>query len=264
MIVHDILTFIWGYLNFETYAQITGFMGMMVILTAFMQKDDHTVVKLLFLANFFWGIHFIMLGVYSGVAAVMLSVARLLLSLKYKKNCKVFWGMVIAALTAGFLTFSGFLSMFPIISSILGTYGFFYLEKIRLRMLMMCSSLLWLSYNISIGSLAGITNEVLVQITLGFTIYRMTHPEWIRAIYAQKITDILLKRSKPDYDRYIFIRDKLAHMRHSLWSTFLHILHYDLRTFFHQRKSRASKIPFHSHDDQSRFHVIPLHLHHKK
>ncbi|MBT3729282.1 hypothetical protein HOF65_06245 [bacterium] len=45
------------------------------------------------------------------------------------------------------LTFKDYSSIFPILASLLATYAFFYLERIRLRLALLLCSSFWLSYN---------------------------------------------------------------------------------------------------------------------
>ena len=118
-----------------------------------------------------------------------------------------------------------------------------FLEKIKLRLAMMFNSAVWLIYQVSIWSISGIINEWFVQIILIMTVYRMLHPEWGTRYYANKVRDILWKRSRPDFDRFIFIHDKVSTFRHTLWTRFLQIIHYDLRLLFKKKnKSLIDKI----------------------
>ena len=196
------------------------------------------------LSSFFWGIHFYILGVYAWLAAIIIWFIRILLSFKYKKNIKAFLFVVLLACWTSYFTFTGIGSLLPVFASISGAYWYFFLEGVRLRFMMLFNSTLWLFFNFYIQSVSGIFNEVLVQVILLATIYRMLHPEWGMHYYSQKIADILLQRSKPDYDRYIFIRDRIAWYRHTLWSYFLYILHYDLRKFFQKKKWLISHLSF--------------------
>lgn len=189
--------------------------------------------------KFFLGTAFCDAGVFTWFAAVLLSISRLFLSTRYKKSKKIFFGLLSANFAIWVFTYDGFISLFPLISSALWSYGFFFLERIKLRVLMMMTSLMWLVYNSVIGSISGIINETMVQLVLLFTIYRMMHIDGGMKYYSQKIADILWKRSRPDYDRYIFIRDNLAWIRHKIGTHFLKILHYDLRKFFHRKKSQS-------------------------
>jgi|GEM_PF-3992484 len=49
----------------DPVTQITGVMGMFIIILALAQKDDKVTIELLLLANLFWGAHFLLLGVHA-------------------------------------------------------------------------------------------------------------------------------------------------------------------------------------------------------
>lgn len=230
--------------DIDSLWEITGFLWMIIVLIAYLQKDDYTVKKLMILSSFFWGIHFYLLWVYAWLAAIIIWFVRIILSFKYKKNIKAFLFVVFLSCATSYFTFTGLPSLLPVFASISWAYGYFFLERVQLRFAMLFNSTLWLFYNVYIESVSGIVNEVLVQIILVATLYRMAHPEWGMKYYSQLIADILLQRSKPDYDRYIFIRDRIAWYRNKFWSYFLMILHYDLRTFFRKKKSLLSHLSF--------------------
>jgi hypothetical protein len=195
------------------------------------------------LSSLFWGTHFYLLWVYAGLAAVIIFVFRLILSIKYQKSKRAFLSIIWVTLITGYFTFDGLFSLLPIVTSISWAYSFFYLEKIKLRIAMMFNSSVWLIYQISIWSISGIVNEWFVQIILIITVYKMIHPEWGTRYYANKVRDILWKRSRPDFDRFVFIQDRVTHYRHTVWTYFLHVIHYDLRNVFKKKnKSLIEKI----------------------
>lgn len=221
----------------DPFAQITGFCAMITTVIAYFQKDDFTVKKLMLLSSLFWGTHFYLLWVYAGLAAVVIFVFRLVLSLKYQKNKRAFFSIIGVTLITWYFTYDGLFSLLPIITSMSWAYSFFFLEKIKLRLAMMFNSAVWLVYQVSIGSISGIINEWFVQIILVMTIYRMLHPEWGTKYYANKVRDILWKRSRPDFDRFIFIHDKVSTFRHTIGTRFLQVIHYDLKNLFKKKNS---------------------------
>ncbi|MDA9129323.1 YgjV family protein [Candidatus Gracilibacteria bacterium] len=242
MILLDYFQYFIEYILKDPFTQITGFMGMAVILLAYFQKDDNNVKKLMLLSSFFWGTHFYLLGVYAGLASVIIWVFRLFLSMKYQKSKNAFMSILCMVAIAAYFTYDGFFSLFPIITSVVGAYSYFFLEKIKLRLAMLLSSSIWLMYHVSIGSISGIINESFTQIILILTVYRMMHPEGGAIYYANKVRDILWKTRYPDYDRFIFIRDKVSSYRQSLGHSFQTLLHYDLRAFFGSQKGKFSNL----------------------
>lgn len=244
MITWDIFSLIIEKILENPFTEISGLLGMIIILIAMFQKDDILVKKLMLLSALFWGTHFYLLGMYSWLASVVIWVARLILSYKYERNFKAFLSIIIATIIIAYFTVNSYISFLPILASITGAYSYFYLQKIKLRLVMMWNSLMYLVYNLYSWSMSGVINEVLVQVVLIMTIYRMMHPEGIRSSYAQRIRQILWKTRRPDYDRFVFIHDRLTNYKKKLWFNFQQILHCDLRKFLPSRKSKTSKTLF--------------------
>jgi|GEM_PF-5516284 len=72
---------------------------------------------------------------------------------------------------------------------------------------MMSTSILWLFYDIAVGSIGGIANEFFVQITLIITIYRLAHVDGNKFYFSEKVSHILFKKRIFDYDRFVFLKD---------------------------------------------------------
>ncbi len=236
MIIFEYLSYFTQYILRDPFTQISGFLAMGTILLAYFQKDDFTVKKLMLLSSLFWGTHFYLLGVYSWLAAVIIFVFRIILSVKFQRNFKAFIAIIVVTLISWYFTFDWLLSLLPVITSLSWAYSFFFLEKVKLRIMMMFNSSTWLIYHVYIGSISWVMNEIFTQMILVATIYRMLHPEWGSNYYATKIRNILRKKRKIDYDRFIFLHDRLNYYRNKFWSNFLNVIHFDLRNIFSKKK----------------------------
>lgn len=236
MILFEYIQYFVQYILRDPFTQLSWFLAMITILIAYFQKDDYTVKKLMLLSALFWGTHFYLLGVYSWLAAVVIWVFRLILSIKFEKSFKAFILIVCVTLITGFFTFDGILSLLPVLTSLTWAYSFFFLEKVKLRLAMLFNSSTWLVYHISIGSVSGIMNEVFTQVILIATVYRMMHPEGGTHYYANKIKNIIWKRKRVDYDRYIFLHDRIINYKQKLGSNVANIINLDLRSVFNKKK----------------------------
>jgi hypothetical protein len=94
-----------------------------------------------------------MLEVYTAFVAVFLSMVRVSLSMKFKKNKYAFSFILLSIIISGFYTYNGFLSLLPLGASLVGAYAYFYTEKIIFRSLLVVCSSLWLVQNIISGSI---------------------------------------------------------------------------------------------------------------
>jgi len=236
MILLEYISYFIEYIIRDPFTQISWFAAMWIILMAYFQKDDHTVKKLMLLSSLFWGTHFYLLWVYSWLTATIIFALRICLSIKLWKNKNAFISLVIITLIAAYFTYDGYLSLLPVITSMVWAYSFFFLEKIQLRLAMMFNSSTWLVYHISIWSLSGAINEVFTQFILIMTVYRMLHPEWGSHYYIWKIKWLLRNKNRPDYDRFIFVHDRVSILRKNIEKHIYQTIHFDLRTLFRKKK----------------------------
>ena len=235
MFILEYLSYFIEFILRDPLTQASWFCGMIVVVIAMFQKDDYTVKKLMLLSAVFWGSHFYLLGVYSGLASIIIWVVRIILSCKFKRNNKAFVFIVFLTILMAYATVDSVVSLLPILTSLFGAYSYFFLEKIQLRIAMMINSIIYLVYDVFIGSISGIANEIMVIVILTFTIYRMLHPKGWSHIYVRKIKWFLWKRSRPDYDRFIFVHDKVSLFRKKTWRHISSAIHFDLRTLFKKK-----------------------------
>ena len=190
--------------------QIFGFIAMFIGITGFMVKNDKTTVKIFIVSCIFWIIHFIFLENYGALTATFIGLVRLVLSLKYQKSVSIFLWIIAVSFAYGIYSFDGrIISILPLIATAVSSYGFFFLEKIRLRLLLIFVSLMWLVYHLSTGSISGIINEIFVQITVWYSVILFV----TRREKKQKVLERLKRKigrapARLNFWRYIFMRDK--------------------------------------------------------
>jgi hypothetical protein len=64
-------------------------------------------------------------------------------------------GIIALTIAVGIYSFNGqAISMLPLIATSISSYGFFFLEKLRLRILLAGVSLMWLFYHLNTGSMS--------------------------------------------------------------------------------------------------------------
>lgn len=204
--------------------QWVGFIAMAIIFIAFNIKDDKKLIYTLSISNVFWILHFFLLGNIWALLATFVAALRLILSLKYRGNYSVLAFVAFLSIFLWYISYEGALSLIPIIATILASYGFFFLEKIPLRILLLGVSIMWLYYHTQTWSISWIINESIVLATLCLTVYRFMYAEekysynietW-EVIYAKKKRfsfPISLKAKSSAHARlnlwrFVFLRDK--------------------------------------------------------
>lgn len=188
--------------------QLFGFLAMLVAFIWLMQKDDNQTVKIVIVSQVLWIIHFFLMWLYSTMLVSIIWILRLFLSLKYKKNTKVFLAIIIALFIAWISTFENKLSILPIVWSVLTAYWYFFCEWFRLRLFIFISSIFWLSFNLNVGSVWWVINEIISQLILIFVMYNLIRSKWVELNFIQKIK-WLFKRKKEvhDFDKFFPIAD---------------------------------------------------------
>jgi hypothetical protein len=189
--------------------QLLWFIAVLIGVCWYIVTNDTQTIKIFIISCIFWILHFLYLENYWALWATFIGLLRLILSLKYKKNISVFMGIIALSIAAGIYSFNWqAVAMLPLIATSISSYGFFFLEKVKLRILLAGVSLIWLFYHIQTGSISWVLNETIVQCTIIYSIYKFM-------IWAEKKEKILIRLKRKiwkspvriDFWRFIFMRD---------------------------------------------------------
>lgn len=191
-------------------AQSVGFLAMFVWILWFLVQNDRTTVKIFILSCIFWLWHFYLLGNWGAFWATFIGFIRLILSLKYQKSISILVWVLACSLAYGVYSFDGkVISTLPLLATAISSYGFFFLEKIRLRILLAGVSLLWFTYHLNTGSMSGILNEIIVQCTIWYSVLLFaTWHEKKQKILERLKAKIWRAPARLNFGRYVFFRDK--------------------------------------------------------
>jgi len=201
--------------------QTMGFIAMIVWISGLIVLEDRKTIKIFIASSFFWMLHFIFLWNLAALWATIIWAIRLMLSLKYQKNMNVLLWVVFVSLVFGFFSYDGsILSLLPLIATAGASYWFFFLEKAQLRILLWFISLLWLTYHFNTGSMSWVVNELIVQCTIFYSIYKFNSSRerysyntetgkisWRKRILLQ-LTRKPRIRQRIDFWRFAILRDK--------------------------------------------------------
>lgn len=190
--------------------QSLWFVAMFFWIYGFLVTDDRKTIKLFIVSCVFWIIHFIFMENYGALGATVIWLIRLILSLKYKKNTSIFVGILACTLALWLYSYNGqVISMLPLFATAISSYAFFFLEKAKLRIVLAGVSLMWLTYHLETGSISWVLNEVFVQASIWFSIYKfMTGHEKKAWIYTRIKSKIQKAPIRVNYGRYMFFRDR--------------------------------------------------------
>ncbi|MDD3793812.1 MAG: YgjV family protein [Candidatus Gracilibacteria bacterium] len=204
-------------INTNPAGQICAFIATGITFYGLTQKDDKQTMKIIMFSAVFWILHGYFMEVYSAMIASSIGLIRIFLSMRYKKNKKVFSLIIITTLTLGIITYENPYSILPIISSMIGAYGYFFFERLKLRMFMFLSSMFWLTFNLNLGSIGGVANEIMVQLILLVAMYKIMKEEH-RSIYIFEKLFSKWNKTRLDVGRFISIYDFINIKKHGLKS----------------------------------------------
>ncbi len=158
--------------DYFTAAQITGYAAFAFGMACFAQTDDRRFKTFMALECAAYVLHFVLLGQATAVASTAVSLLRSLASLKSRRPWVGLF-FVALSLTAGLLLYRGWVSLLPIAASCIGTTALFFLHGLRMRLLMLCGTLLWLINNLLVGSVGGSLLEACLLLSNLWTIRRL-------------------------------------------------------------------------------------------
>lgn len=159
--------------QFFTPAQIAGYAAFLLGVAAFLQRDDRRLKILLAGESFSYLVHFVLLGNPPAASSAAVSGTRTLFSLRYrsKRLAVVFMSISIAF---GAVLVNKATGWLPVLGTSFATWGLFTQHGIRMRLLVLVSTFLWLTNNIISGSIGGTVLEAFIAIASLSTIARMT------------------------------------------------------------------------------------------
>lgn len=153
-------------------AQLAGYVAFVLGVGSFLQTDDRRFKLWMLGECVAYVVHFALLGVPTAVASSLLSTIRSALSLK-TRSLWVALAIVAANIAFGMMLATRWSDWLPLTASCLGTLALFLLEGIRMRLLMLVGTSLWIINNIIAGSIGGTALEVVVALANVTTIVRL-------------------------------------------------------------------------------------------
>lgn len=159
-------------MNFFSPAQLVGYVAFVLGVSAFLQKSDRRLIFFNACQCTVYTVHFFLLGNLPASGSTFVSAIRSTLALKFHARwmAALFIGINLALGAVIVRHLTGWL---PVVGSCLGTYGLFMMRGIRLRLAMLCSTVLWIANNILSGSIGGTALESTIFLANGTTILRM-------------------------------------------------------------------------------------------
>lgn len=159
-------------MNFLSPAQCAGYLAFVVGILAFMQKNDQRLRFLNASQSLIYTLHFILLGNLAASASSAVSGVRSLLAMRTRSPILAV-SILIIGILLGHVLVQEWYGWLPVIASSIATVAVFYLDGVAMRLVLLTSTLLWLTNNIFSGSIGGTLLELTVAIVNLSTIIRL-------------------------------------------------------------------------------------------
>jgi len=153
-------------------AQLFGYLAFILGVSSFLQKNDRHFKLYMFAECIAYILHFSLLGNPTAVASSAISAARSALSL-YTRSAWVAGAVVLTNLALGLSLVEHWWNWFPLLASCIGTLALFLLTGVRMRIVMLFGTFLWIANNIISGSIGGTALECVILAVNSHTIWRM-------------------------------------------------------------------------------------------
>jgi len=161
-------------------AQCVGYAAFVLGVGSFLQRDDRRFKQLMAAECFAYIVHFALLGVPTAVASSTMSLLRSVLAL-YTRALWVALFIVAVNVALGLYLATSASAWLPLAASCIGTLALFLLQGVRMRVAMLCGTLLWVANNVIAGSVGGTALETVIAIVNLRTIWLMAREERIKA-----------------------------------------------------------------------------------
>lgn len=153
-------------------AQLSGYLAFILGVTAFLQREDRRLKLFLVGECLTYAIHFTLLGNLPAAASAGVSGARTLLSIRLRSRWLALVFMA-SYLMLGLALHTTGARWLPVVGAGVATWAMFMLHGIRMRLVVLASTLLWLINNILSGSIGGTVLEAFIATASLVTIARM-------------------------------------------------------------------------------------------
>lgn len=178
-------------------AQALGILGFICATLSYQFKKHSTVLWLRTASEPLFGIQYYLLGAPTGMAMCLLGAVRNIIFTERVKKGKptlgfqILFGIIFAV--SGALTWEGFPSLLIILAKFISTFAYGLSDTMKLRLLGLPASFLWLAYNLICFSAGGIACEIFTESSIVIGFFRLDLPR-IRAERAAGKADAAEKR----------------------------------------------------------------------
>ena len=140
---------------FFIFVQLLGLIGWILLVVSYWKKDINGILSLQLASGVFYAFHYYFLGATSGLFVIVFELVRDFLYYKTDWDQYIFIGTIPFYVLSGLINYTGFISLFPVVASIVDGYGLSFKKKSAVIGAII-SAILWMVYDFVSGSYVGI------------------------------------------------------------------------------------------------------------
>ncbi len=146
-------------MNEMIWIQLIGFVGVILLLVMFQVNDRRAMLRIQMVSALTMALHFALLGATTGAAMNVLRSVRNYFFIRYRHKKWLLPVAVGVFVTAGVLTWHGWISVLPIAGTAIGTTALWQKNPRVIRFMSIIVPPLWFVYNYINGSYAGMVGD---------------------------------------------------------------------------------------------------------
>lgn len=158
-------------------AQIIGFIAFGIFAISFWTRDKNKLLLIQSLAAVIYIIHYFCLNAFSGVTINIIGIFRGIIFSRDKLSNKhkdiAMFSMILLYILSAIISFQNIFSILPVIAEVTNTVLLNKTSTKKIRIGSIVISILWLIYNISVGSYAGIVTNVIFIVSTIIAIIKL-------------------------------------------------------------------------------------------
>ena len=156
--------------------QAVGLVGTALFFLSFQCKRNRSLFRIQFLSYLFYTAHLLLLGAVTGAVSYVINTIRsacLGSGRAFLRSRWMCWILCLLQLAALLFTWSGWISLLPIVANIAATVGGYTHNPRKVRLVaMLINSPLWIVYDVLVGSWAGILDELITEVSILLSLRR--------------------------------------------------------------------------------------------
>ena len=161
-----------SFLTQEWVAQALGLLAFTISLVGYTSTSDRRLKIMMTTGTVILALHFVFFGAWLAAISLAMNTARTWLSI-YRKGWRWFAIVAVAQLAVSLPLIATVRDVFPVLGSLIGSYGLLCLAGVKLRVAMLVTTACWLVNNLLWGSVGAVLLDGLNACAHLYAIYRI-------------------------------------------------------------------------------------------